>query len=71
MSLSQYISRVVSILNCRARVTKKPMTNVTKIDVTFDDGSVQTVVAAPVVALEDTEVNVVLSDGSIKKFIPA
>lgn len=47
------------------------MPKVTKIDVTFDDGSVQTVSAAPVVAPEDTEVDILMSDGSTKKFVPA
>ena len=47
------------------------MANVTKVDVTFEDGSVQTVNAAPVVEPSDTEVDVVLSDGSVKKFVPA
>ncbi len=44
--------------------------NITKIDVTFDDGSVQTVNAAPVVAPTDTEVDVLLSDGTTKRFVP-
>lgn len=44
---------------------------VTKIDVTFDDGSVQTVTAAPVVAPTDTEIDVQMSDGTTKKFVPA
>ncbi len=47
------------------------MANVSKITITFDDGSVQEVSAAPVVAPTDTEVDVVLSDGSVKKFVPA
>lgn len=47
------------------------MANVTKVDITFDDGSVQTVTSAPVVAPTDTEVDVVLSDGTVKKFVPA
>lgn len=42
-----------------------------KVDITFDDGSVQTVSAAPVVAPTDTEVDVLMSDGSTKKFVPA
>lgn len=44
---------------------------VVSIAITFDDGSVQTVSAAPVVAPTDTEIDVVLSDGTVKKFVPA
>ncbi len=44
---------------------------ISKIDVTFSDGSVHTVTAAPVVTPEDVEIDVVLSDGSTKKFVPA
>lgn len=47
------------------------MPKITKVDVTFDDGSVQTVAIAPVVAPTDTEVDVLLSDGTTKKFVPA
>lgn len=53
------------------RIKKNRMANVTKVDVTFDDGSVQEVTAAPVVAPSDTEVDIVLSDGTSKRFIPA
>ncbi len=50
---------------------KTRMANVTSVDVKFDDGTVQTVNAAPVVAPSDTEVDIVMSDGSVKKFVPA
>lgn len=46
------------------------MANVSKVDVTFDDATVQTVNAAPVVEPTDTEVDVLLSDGSKKTFVP-
>lgn len=48
--------------------------NVTKVDVTFEDGSIQTVsmvASAPMATPEDTEIDVVLSDGTVKKFVPA
>jgi len=42
------------------------------ITVTNADGSTTVFTkTAPVVAPEDTEVDIVLSDGSVKKFIPA
>ncbi len=48
------------------------MANVTKVDVTFDDGSVQSVVAGtPPVAPNETEVDVLMSDGTTRKFVPA
>ncbi len=48
------------------------MANVTKVDVTFDDGSVQSVVAGtPPVAPSETEVDVLMSDGTTRKFVPA
>lgn len=51
--------------------------NATKIVVTLEDGSevvvfpVVAVTPAPIVSPEDVEIDVVLSDGSTKKFIPA
>ncbi len=44
--------------------------DIVKIDVTFSDGSIKTITAAPVVAPEDTEVDVLMSDGSTKVFVP-
>ena len=42
------------------------------ITVTNADGSTTVFTkTAPVVAPEDTEVDIVLSDGSVKKFVPA
>ena len=51
--------------------------NATKIVVTVEDGSevvvfpVVAVTPAPVVTPEDVEIDVVLSDGTSKKFVPA
>ncbi len=39
--------------------------------VNFDDGSTETLTSQPTVAPTDTEVDIVQSDGSIKKFVPA
>lgn len=49
----------------------KENAQVISIQVTFDDGSVQTVGGTPVVSPTDTEVDVLMSDGTTKKFIPA
>lgn len=47
--------------------------NLVKTTLTFDDGSIQEFNAAPTpaVAPEATEVDIVLTDGTTKKFIPA
>jgi hypothetical protein len=52
------------------RLKRINMAQVTSIAVTFDDGTVQTVGGTPVVAPTDTEVDVLLSDGTTKKFVP-
>jgi len=42
------------------------------ITVTYSDGTTKVFTnSAPVVAPEDTEVDILLSDGSTKKFVPA
>lgn len=46
------------------------MAQITKIEVSYDDGTVQTVAGAPIVAPTDTEVDILLSDGTTKKFVP-
>jgi len=48
--------------------------NLVKTVLTFDDGSTQEFDAAPTVAPvtpEDVEVDILLSDGTVKKFVPA
>lgn len=48
--------------------------NLVKTTLTFEDGSVQEFDAAPAstpVPVETTEVDLLLSDGSTKKFVPA
>lgn len=52
------------------------MANVTKIDsvLTLDDGSTVSFSSAPsspAIAPTDTEVDILLSDGTTKKFVPA
>jgi hypothetical protein len=53
------------------------MNTITTITATMSDGSsvvlfpVPTVTPAPVVTPEDVEIDVVLSDGTTKKFVPA
>lgn len=48
--------------------------NITKLTATFEDGSTAdifpTATPAPVVAPEDVEVDLVLSDGTKKTFVP-
>lgn len=66
-----YFYDVLHYIECFInRLIHKNMANVAKVTVTFDDGSVQEVTAAPVVAPTDTEVDVILSDGSTKVFVP-
>lgn len=49
--------------------------NITKLTATFADGSTQDIfpvaTPAPAVSPEDVEVDIVLSDGTTKKFVPA
>lgn len=49
--------------------------NVTKLVATLEDGTevvlFPVATPAPVVAPEDVEVDLVLSDGTVKKFVPA
>ncbi len=53
------------------RLNKFCMSPATKVTIDRADGTQEVINVAPVVAPTDTEVDVQMSDGSTKKFVPA
>lgn len=55
----------------KLKTMAKQDAQIVKIDVTYDDGSVQSVGGTSPVNPSDKEVDVLMTDGSTKRFIPA